>query len=183
MPTRTPPLNRPSFEGPGFCPPAVWLARGLALALIAGCGGGGGSTAGAATPGPVVSCPIPTTPANPTFAADVYPLLHSPTCGSSTISCHGGAGAQGHLDYSGTAAEVRNLLLTQPPSINLANWAIVKPGESSLSWLYEKVHPASGGQPGLAAGRPTGSQMPLGGALCPATTDTIQRWIDQGANP
>jgi hypothetical protein len=163
--------------------PGAWRGCALLVSLAAlACSSGEGPTQKAASsPGPTVNCPITVAPASPSWAADIYPVLHSATCGSTTTACHGGASAQGHLDYSGTATEVRTLLLTQVPTINLAGWAVVKPGNSGLSWLYEKVHPATGGQPGLASGSPTGSQMPLGGSLCQATTDTFQRWIDQGA--
>ncbi len=160
------------------------ISGALLLALPVACGGGGGSASSGASPAPVVSCPIPTAPATPTWAGDVYPLLHSPTCGSSAISCHGGVGAQGRLDYSASSSALFAALVNQPSTtFNTPGWAIVKPGDSAHSWIYEKVRPTSGGQPGLAAGNPVGSQMPLGGALCTATTDTLQRWIDQGANP
>jgi hypothetical protein len=163
--------------------PGIWLGPALLAGLTTLACSSDGSTApkAASSPDPTVNCPIPVAPTTPSWAGNVYPVLHSATCGSATTSCHGGASAQGHLDYSGTATEVRTLLLTQVPTINLAGWAVVKPGNSGLSWLYEKVHPVTGGQPGLAAGSPTGSQMPLGGSLCQATTDTLQRWIDQGA--
>lgn len=179
MPNRTLSPNWPPSGGLAAWGPVA----GLALALLAACGGGGNTASGTPT-GPVVSCPIPTAPATPTWAADVYPLLHSPSCGSSTNTCHGGPGAQGRLDYSASSSVLYGALVNQPSTtFNTAGWAIVKPGDSAHSWIYEKVKPASGGQPGLAAGNPVGSQMPLGGALCAATTDTLQRWIDQGANP
>ncbi len=109
-------------------------------------------------------------------------MLHSGTCGSASVSCHGGPSASGRLDYSSDAVTLYAALVNKTSTtFNTAGWAIVKPSDSAHSWLYEKVHPAAGGQPGLAANNPVGSQMPLGGSLCSATTDTLKNWIDQGA--
>lgn len=156
----------------------------LSLILVA-CGGGGGGSAstssGTAGQG-ASSCPIPTTPSTPTWTTHIYPLLHSGTCGSAAISCHGGPSASGRLDFSTDGVTLFAALVNQPSTtFNTSGWSIVKPGDSSHSWIYEKVHPAAGNQPGLAAGNPVGSQMPLGGSLCAATTDSLKAWIDQGA--
>lgn len=163
---------------------AALLGSVAALLLGAACagGGGGGATASQGS-GPVVTCPIPAVPTTPTWSGDIYPLLHSPTCGSSATSCHGGASAQGRLDYSQSSSALYLALVNQPSTaFNPTGWAIIKPSDSAHSWLYEKVAPAIPGEPGKAAtGSKTGSQMPLGGTLCTATTDTLKRWIDQGA--
>ncbi len=131
----------------------------------------------------MVSCPIPSVPTTPTWSGDIYPLLHSSTCGSAATSCHGGPSAQGRLDYSLPSSALYAALVDQPSTtFSVAGWAIIKSNDSAHSWLYEKVAPAIAGEPGKAAtGSKTGSQMPLGGTLCTTTTDTLKRWIDQGA--
>jgi hypothetical protein len=157
----------------------------FAALLLSACGGGGGGTSGGSGNGSgqvPSTCPIPNVPATATWSGHVYPMLHSATCGSASISCHGGAASSGRLDYSADAVTLFAALVgKQSTTFNTAGWDIVKARDSSHSWLYEKVHPAAGGQPGLAVNNPVGSQMPLGGSLCTATTDTIKAWIDQGA--
>jgi hypothetical protein len=160
-------------------------AVALLVAVTSACGGGGGggATMGSGGSGQVVSCPITSVPTTPTWSGDIYPLLHSPTCGSSATSCHGGASAQGRLDYSLSSPALYAALVDQPSTtFSVSGWAIIKSNDSAHSWLYEKVAPAIAGEPGKAAtGSKTGSQMPLGGTLCTTTTDTLKRWIDQGA--
>lgn len=160
------------------------MPRALSLVglLLLGCGGSGGSSPSGGSSANGTACPIPVTPTVPTWTGHVYPMLNGPTCGSASTSCHGGASASGRLDFSANATTLFNALVNQPSTtFNVAGWAIVKPGDSSRSWLYEKIQPASGGQPGLGAGNPVGSRMPLGGTLCSATTDTLKIWIDNGA--
>lgn len=156
----------------------------LTALLLSACGGGGGgASSGPGSSSQVPSaCPIPSTPATPTWKDHVYPMLHSATCGSTSVSCHGGASAAGRLDYSADGVTLFNALVGQASTtFNTSGWLIVKPGDSAHSWLYEKVHPAVGGQPGLVVNNPVGSQMPLGSSLCGATTDALKLWIDQGA--
>lgn len=162
---------------------AIRLAfLGPLAGLLFSCGGGGASEPGPTGGGTGSTCPIPVTPAVPTWTGHVYPMLNGPTCGAASTSCHGGASASGRLDFSADATTLFNSLVNQPSTtFNLAGWAIIKPGDSSRSWLYEKIQPAAGGQPGLGAGNPVGSRMPLGGTLCTPTTDTVKAWIDQGA--
>lgn len=160
------------------------LATAL-LGLTVACGGGGGEAGGVlgGGPGQVVTCPITSVPTTPTWSGDIYPLLHSSTCGSAATSCHGGASAQGRLDYSLSSSALYAALVDQPSTtFSVPGWAIIKSSDSAHSWLYEKVAPTIAGEPGKAAtGSKTGSQMPLGGSLCTTTTDTLKRWIDQGA--
>lgn len=157
-------------------------AFALGVIGLLGCGGGGGSAGPAPTPSPAggESCPIPIAKANPSWAADIHPFIQS-SCGSSATSCHGGAGAAGRKDFSLGASALRASLVGQPYS-GISGWAYVQAGDPARSWVLEKVAPVVPGEPGKAAtGAKIGSQMPLGGSLCAATTDTLRTWIQQGA--
>jgi len=143
----------------------------IAVALVAACGGGGTSE---------TTCPIPTPLATPTFARDILPALQQ-SCGSRTSTCHGGNAPTGHVAYSSdpprTSRDVYDDLTIPPPANAPSAFPHrITPGDSTRSWLVEKI---TKDQPG---GSGYGARMPYGlPDVCPPTVTTITDWIDQGA--
>lgn len=143
----------------------------IALALVAACGGGGTQA---------TTCPIPTRVTAATFTGHILPALQQ-SCGSRTGTCHGGNAPTGHVAYSTdpprTAQDVYNDL-TVPPPANAPSTFLhrVTPGDSTRSWLVEKI---TKDQPG---GSGYGARMPYGlPDVCLPTVTTITDWIDRGA--
>jgi len=173
--TRGHPIGKP----PGG--PMRMLLTTIGLLFLCGCGGTGGALAAPVSGGtPLANCPIPAVKATPSWSGDIYPFIQA-SCGSASLSCHGGPGAAGRKDYSLGAAALHASLVGQAYT-GISGWQYIKAGDPATSWLYEKVVPAVPGEPGKGAtGSKIGSQMPLGGSLCSATTDTLRIWIQQGA--
>lgn len=148
----------------------------LSLSLFFACGGGGGEVSIPAPPPPApATCPIPVAKPSPSFSTDIVPALQS-SCGSSAISCHGGASPVGHVILSGTAAQIHAQLVNIAPANAPAGWVLVKPGDTAHSWLLEKV---TKDQPG---GSGYGTRMPQAAPnLCQPTVDTLSAWISAGA--
>ncbi|MFZ1615197.1 MAG: hypothetical protein WAT51_13540 [Holophaga sp.] len=157
---------------------------GRTLLVLCGLGlascGGGTNVSSPIPPAPPAICPIPVAKTNPTWGGDIHPFIQS-SCGSAAVSCHGGASASGHLDFS-LGATALHAALVGKTYAGLAGWEYLKAGDPTKSWLYEKVAPVVPGEPGKnATGSKIGSQMPLGGSLCAPTTETLRTWILQGA--
>ena len=148
----------------------------LALMVLTGaCGGGGSSAPPPTPPPPATTCPIPVAKVSPSLAADLVPALQA-SCGSATTTCHGGASATGHIDFSGTATQIRTQLVNATPANAPAGWLRVVPGDPAHSWLMVKV---TQDQPG---GTGYGTRMPQGAPnLCQPTLDTLSAWISAGA--
>lgn len=154
----------------------------LGLALLAACGGGGGSTV---TPATTCQDPLAGRPATSHFATDLLPVLQT-TCGggAATQSCHGTLSVPaGKFSFytdgvSRTALQVHADLVNVVPANAPTGqgWMRVKPGDPSRSWLIEKV---STDQPG---GLGYGARMPAGApSLCSASITTLRTWIQNGA--
>jgi hypothetical protein len=144
----------------------------IALALVVACGGSGTTD---------TTCPIPTRLAAPTFNRDILPALQQ-SCGSRTGTCHGGNAPTGHVAYSTdpprTGRDVYDDLTRPPPANAPATFPHrVTSGDSTRSWLVEKITQDSPGGSGY------GARMPYGlPNVCPPTVTTITDWIDQGAS-
>jgi hypothetical protein len=152
------------------------LLAGSALALATACGDA--RQAPENGPGAATTCPIPVTPAHPTFTADILPAIQ-PSCGAATTTCHGGPTANGHVDYSTslsrTSRNVYDDLVGATPANAPAGYLRVAPGDASRSWIVEKV---SRDLPGVGYG----ARMPLARPnLCPATLGALLAWIADGA--
>jgi hypothetical protein len=146
----------------------------LLLCLLTACGG-----AAEGTSSPASTCPITTVPSHPTFSADIHPFLQS-TCGSSTSTCHGGALASGHVDYSTsptrTVRDVYADLVGAPVANAPTGFLRVTAFDPGRSWIVSKVTQT---QPGGAG---YGARMPLGRPdLCATTVDAIVAWVSAGA--
>ena len=141
-------------------------AGALLVALVLPACGRGQETPSAPPPGPAGSPP----PAEVSWATDVWPILLVRCQVCHTV----GSGAQ----------EVPDMLMTDPSTLYNAwvrifskcdpNRFRVLPGESGLSFVFNKIS-----EPAPFCGQ----RMPLLGApLEDAEQQTIQDWIDQGAN-
>jgi hypothetical protein len=160
--------------------PALLLPLAL-LAQAAGCGGGGGGGGDAGGGGDgETTCPIPAAVANPTFRADVLPMLRL-TCGAnSAISCHGTPGPRGHVSFSPALSpeDVYAQLVNTAPANAPAGYQRIAAGDPGHSWLLVKV---TEDDPG-GAGQAYGNRMPLGlPDLCAPTVQTLFDWVSQGA--
>jgi len=159
----------------------LFAAVGAAV-LVHACGGGGSDGLGVSEPPPAeTTCPIPVAVANPTFRADVLPVLRLNCGANSAISCHGTPSPRGHVSYAPSlgASEVHALLLAEPANAPLdAGWRRIAPGDPARSWLLEKVGKDDPG----GAGQAYGNRMPLGlPNLCAPTVETIRSWVAAGA--
>jgi len=144
----------------------------LPLVLLSACGGGGSAAQQSQAN---TTCPIPVAKASPSFAADIVPALQS-SCGSAATSCHGGVSPSGHVSYSGTVTEIHAELVNVVPASAPPGWFRVKPGDTTHSWIIEKV---TKDQPG---GSGFGTRMPQAAPnLCQPTVDTLSAWINAGA--
>lgn len=134
----------------------------LALALVVGCNGGGGSTDKG--PGTTVTDGTPTPPTTTTedgFCAVRRAFVQE------CVVCHDAQGAQGGLDLETDAiAALVNVTSDAYGSV------LVAPGDPNGSLLYRKV---AGTQSGAE-----GDEMPPDGAI-PAVAATIRTWIADGA--
>ncbi|MCB9546812.1 MAG: Ig-like domain-containing protein [Myxococcales bacterium] len=163
----------------------VWLV--LALAFLSGCeespppdaqvgggggagGGAGGGLGGSADAGPVADAGgTPGADGGPApgecvpFEGLVADLLAS-RCGG----CHGGAAPTLGLALDGPGAYDA---LVQAPSQGRPGSVLVVPGDVGASYLLAKLGPTP----------PTGSRMPLGGALAPADLARVTAWVATGA--
>lgn len=184
--TRIPSLNIPDVTM-RLSSALSFAALPLTLAFVlAACGGGGGSSTTTTGGGgnPPTTCPLPSPITAPKFSTDILPALQA-SCGSAATSCHGNAfgpppAGKVRYDTSGgrTATNVYNDLINIPPSSapGGAGWVYVKPGDTTKSWLIEKVTSDSPGGGGF------GTRMPQAAPnLCQASVDNLRAWIQAGA--
>jgi hypothetical protein len=189
---------------------ALWAVPIAALVAVGttavGCGQG---SLGQGCVDPQVPCPsIPTLPNDggtaeaeagpsacpdlqPTFSSFLTKVASTSTCGTNMqFNCHSssGAGVMGTgnlLDFTLDAGAVYTELLGPDgggaPSTNLAGNAghipRVVPGDAGASMLYIKLTLTSSSDPKYGSGMP----LTAPGSLCPAVTDAVKTWIDQGA--
>jgi hypothetical protein len=129
----------------------------------------------------------------PTFPSLLTKMFATSGCGVGDIGdCHSPTGALpiaeggtgSGLDFSLGAAQVYTELLGDGggmPAKNVAGDAggllRVVPGDASASLLYIKLAMPTNFDPRY------GQAMPISGAPCPATLDTVRAWIDDGAAP
>ncbi len=138
-------------------------AIGLALAVLASCGGGSGEGLDA-NGRPLTENGGTSTKLQPTFASIQANVL-TPIC----VGCHAGAAAPAglRLDESSSYA-----LLVGVASAEAGSLKRVAPGNPGDSYIIQKLE-------GRAA---VGARMPLGGPyLDQATIDVIRQWIANGA--
>lgn len=166
-------------------PTAQLAAPGLALAAalsLAACGGGG---SGPDLPqNPATTCPIPASPASPTFSGHILPMLRASCGAESTISCHGPQPRVGKVSYSATRTPMEvwgDLVGAVPANAPTGQgWLRVAAGDPARSWILEKVtsdNPGAGATFGAY-----GARMPYAAPnLCDATVQALRAWILAGA--
>jgi hypothetical protein len=163
------------------------LPRAALLLVLAvpACGPDGG---GAGSP-VKTTCPITAAPTAaggipaPTFAAHILPALQA-SCGSESTTCHGapsgGTLPKGKIQwatYAGrTADAVYDDVVNVPPQGAPAGYVLVKPNDTSKSWVYFKVTQEPADTASYGGRMPTGTDP-----LCDPTIETLAAWIDQGA--
>lgn len=155
--------------------PWRWVLVGLSLFSAAGCGSGqtvAGSANGTPSAGSTGTAGGSTgsgQPATVSFTAQIQPIFDR-NCALS--GCHAADTASGGqiLDAGKSYANIVNVISTE-----VAPEKRVQPGDSTHSYLYEKITSA---QPA------SGSQMPLGSNPLPSDQIAlIKAWIDEGAPP
>jgi hypothetical protein len=137
------------------------------------------------------TCPITAAPtaqggiATPTFAAHILPALQA-SCGSESTTCHGapsgGVLPKGKIEWATHAgrgaADVYADIVDVTPAGAPPGYVLVKPFDTSLSWVYFKVTQEPQDQASYGFRMPTGTDP-----LCDATLETLAAWINQGAAP
>ncbi|MFT3917113.1 MAG: hypothetical protein QM704_24405 [Anaeromyxobacteraceae bacterium] len=159
------------------------LAASLSLAACSPSDSGSGAQT------PEFTCPILAGPAapggipNPTFAAHILPAMQS-SCGSKSTTCHGppsgGVLPKGKIEWAThagrTADDVYDDIVDVAPSGSPPGYLLIKPFDTSKSWIYFKVTNEPADEASYGGRMPTGTSP-----LCPATIDTLGAWIEQGA--
>ncbi len=93
-------------------------------------------------------------------------------CALST-SCHSGSNPAEMLDLSSVVLSETNLV--NVPSLQSATLNRVEPGDSSMSYIMNKLEGV--GLEDTSGGDPS-TQMPQGGMLCQVKIDAVRDWID-----
>lgn len=135
---------------------ACWLSLGACA--LAACGGDGVNGVGVMQP-----------PRAATFR-EVQDTVFTPSCALAALGCH--AGPAPPLGMSLADGDAYAAIVLQP-SIELAGFVRVAPGNATDSYLFMKIT----GDPRIA-----GSPMPLlGGPLSSEQVERVRSWIDAGA--
>lgn len=121
------------------------------------------------TPEPTPALCVPPTPLPATFSSINEGILQ-PSCALS--NCHGNGSSAGGLSLESSTAYAN---LVNVSSSQLTSMLLVKPGDSTNSYLWHKL---KGDQASVGG---AGGKMPVGSTLSGAQLQSVETWILAGA--